>query len=32
METCETTVDEGTWLVLSTDADLYRFLRESDPR
>jgi membrane protease subunit HflC len=32
METFEATVDENTWLMLSTDGDFYRFLEASAPR
>jgi hypothetical protein len=30
METLKQTVDEGTWLLLTTDGDFYRFLESSD--
>jgi len=31
METLERTVDSGTWLVLSTDSDFFKFLNKSTP-
>ena len=31
METFETTVDPDTWMILSTDGDFYRFLKQSGP-
>ncbi len=31
METFETTVDPETWMILSTDGDFYRFLKQSRP-
>jgi membrane protease subunit HflC len=30
METLRLTIDEGTWLLLTTDGDFYRFLESSD--
>jgi membrane protease subunit HflC len=30
METLKQTVDEGTWLLLTTDGDFFRFLESSD--
>ena len=30
LETYETTIDEKTWLLLSTDADFYRYLKSAD--
>ena len=32
METYETTLDEGTWLLLSTDGEFYRRLKDSGLR
>lgn len=31
METYQTTLDAGTWLVLSTDGEFYKFLKDSQP-